>query len=72
MYSKIVEDERGQCECYKSQDVTKIIRIWAASNQLTDGGRGGEYFRGDSEYVDVCQRGCTVLCIKPQSNSVST
>jgi hypothetical protein len=36
-----------------SQEVTKIIRNGAASNQLTDVGRGGESVGGDSEPVDV-------------------
>jgi hypothetical protein len=56
MYGKTVEEDRGQCECYCSlRKLQKIIRIWAASNQLTDE-EEGESMLGVTVNLLMCVR----------------
>ena len=46
-----IEEDRGQCECFSSQEVTKVVtmRPWPVSYQLTGVGRREEstsFFHG--------------------------
>jgi hypothetical protein len=53
MYLSDIEDDRGQCECHSSQQITKIIQmgLWAISWRTLE--EKQEFVGGGRESVDV-------------------
>jgi hypothetical protein len=49
----ITKEGRGQYKCWSSMEVINIYQNGAVSNQLTDGGKGGECVWGGVESVGV-------------------